>query len=138
MMRHLIVAYDGTSAAERAFLEALELARSGNWQVHAVAVAWSAEVETRVGLDQERNHCWERLQPLRARGEALHVPIDLEVRESNAASSVAEQIVASAQQVHADLIVIGHRRRSLVRRLAEASVAKRVIDRARCSVLVAP
>lgn len=39
--------------------------------------------------------------------------------------------------VGADMIVIGHRKRSLLRRCMEASVAKRVLDRAPCVVLAA-
>jgi nucleotide-binding universal stress UspA family protein len=51
---------------------------------------------------------------------------------------VPDQIVAAAERIGADTIVMGHRYRSLLKRMAEGSVAKRVIDRARCCVLVAP
>lgn len=49
----------------------------------------------------------------------------------------SEQIVAVAHHLRADLIVIGHRKRGLLSRIAEASVVKRVIDHAHCNVTVA-
>ena len=73
------------------------------------------------------------LQPLRDRGRAAGVDVELEVVEGNP----FEQIVAAADRLGADLLVVGHRRRGWLGRLAEASVAKRVLDRVRCSVMVA-
>lgn len=49
----------------------------------------------------------------------------------------SEPIVAAAGRFGADLIVIGHRKRTLLSRLAEGSLAKRVIDHAHYCVLVA-
>lgn len=40
-------------------------------------------------------------------------------------------------RISAGLLVIGHRRRSLICRMAEMSVAKRVMDHVHCPVMVA-
>jgi nucleotide-binding universal stress UspA family protein len=133
MFRTIVLAYDGTPASGHAFVQALELARQAHQPLHVVAVAWSSEVETHVALDQERVRCWGYLQALRDREAAAGVGLELEVVDG----IPSEQIVAAADRVGADLLVIGHRRRSLLRRMAQASVAKRVIDHAHCPVMVA-
>jgi nucleotide-binding universal stress UspA family protein len=129
----ILLAYDGTKPSDLAFERALEVAKRFHAPIHIVAVAWSAEVETHVSLDKARVQCWEYLKPLRDRGAAAQVDLELEVVEGNP----SEQIVAVADRFGADLLVIGHRRRKVLSRLAEASVAKRVIDHAHCSVMVA-
>ncbi|HJO34884.1 MAG TPA: universal stress protein, partial [Gammaproteobacteria bacterium] len=54
-----------------------------------------------------------------------------------AQGEAAAAIVASARRFDADLIVLGHRQRSLFERLFDPSVAQHVLDRTRCSVLIA-
>jgi nucleotide-binding universal stress UspA family protein len=96
-------------------------------------VASAAEVETHVMHDRSRVECAAYLQPLPARGATVHVDVQVEVVDG----IPAWEIASAAGRVGADLIVIGHRRRNLLRRCMEASVAKRVLDRAPCDVLVA-
>lgn len=132
MFNHILLAYDGTPAAEAAFVQAAELARQGHGPLHVVAVASTAEVETRVDLDRQVRRCWAMLGALRDRAQHDHLEMEIEVSEGIA----SEQIVNVADRLHADLLVIGHRRRRLACRLAEASVAKRVIDHAHCPVMV--
>ncbi len=50
----------------------------------------------------------------------------------------AAAIVAEAQESQADLIVVGVKQRSRLERLIHGSVAAQVVERAPCSVLVAP
>ena len=133
MFHTVLLAYDGTQASDAAFEQAAKLAREAHRPLHVVAVAWSAEAETHVALDKARLQCWQRLQALRDRDVAAQVELELEVVDGNP----SEQIVAAAQRLDADLLVIGHRRRSLACRMAEASVAKRVIDHSPCMVMVA-
>lgn len=65
------------------------------------------------------------------RRAGLRPRIDLAQGEASAA------IIASARRIDADLIVLGHRQRSLFERLFDPSVAQHVLDRTRCSVLIA-
>ena len=133
MFSKILLAYDGTKPADLAFERAMEVARLAHAPLHVVAVAWSAEVETHASLDKARVQCWAYLTQLRKRGADPQVDLDMEVVEGNC----SEQIVAAADRLGADLIVIGHRKRTLLSRLAEGSLAKRVIDHAHCCVLVA-
>jgi nucleotide-binding universal stress UspA family protein len=132
MFSNILLAYDGTPPADLAFERAMEVARLAHAPLHVVAVAWSAEVDTHASLDKARVQCWAYLRQLRRRGLDSQVDLDMEVVEGNC----SEQIVATADRIGADLIVIGHRHRSLLSRLAQASVTKRVIDHAHCCVLV--
>lgn len=133
MFGKVLLAYDGTPAADLAFTRALQIAQEARAPLHAVAVAWSPEVETHVSLDKARGECWEYLNLLRSRAAAAGVVLELEVVEGHC----ADQIVAAADRLEADLIVIGHRQRTLVQRMSEMSLAKRIVDHAHCSVLVA-
>ena len=133
MQHKILVAYDGTASAERAFETALDLARRGGASLHVIAVASAAEVETHVMHDRLRVECAAYLEPLLKRGANAQVEVQVEVSEG----IPAWEIASAARRVGADLIVIGHRRRSLLRRCMETSVAKRVLDRAPCAVLVA-
>ena len=60
--------------------------------------------------------------------------IEVEVRRSMGAD-VGDQVLAVAQDVSADLVVIGLRRRSPVGKLLMGSVAQRVIIDAACPVI---
>lgn len=129
----ILVAYDGTASAEQAFETALDLARRGHARLHVVAVASAVEVETHVMHDKLRVQCAAWLAPLTGRGAAAGVGVEVEVAEGVPPWMIADV----ARRVGAGLIVVGHRRRSLLRRCMEWSVAKRVMDRAPCPVLVA-
>ena len=133
MFNKILVAYDGTPSAESAFEQAARLARAERQALHVVAVAWTPEVETRVAMDMQVKEFKALLEQLRSRESNMDLDLRTEVAEGNP----HEQIVRVAKRLDADLLVIGHRRRGLMQRLAEASVAKRVIDRAHCPVMVA-
>ena len=68
-----------------------------------------------------------------ARLEALG--LEHEIRQPTHPSSAAEEILSAAQEVAADLIVIGVRRRSPVGKLVTGSTAQRVLLDAECAVL---
>jgi len=133
MPHKILVAYDGTNAADRAFEVALDVARRFDAHLHVVAAASTAEIETHVMLDRLRVECAAYLETLRARGAAANVDVEVEVSEG----IPTWEIATVARRIGADLIVIGHRQRGLLRRCMEASVGKRVLERAPCDVLVA-
>ena len=110
MSNRILVAYDGTPAADRAFDQALTLAQQSASSLHAVAVAWSAEVETRGSVEVARVRLTSCLRGLRARAVAADVELEFEVAEG----IVADQIVAAAERIGAGTIVMGHRHRSLL------------------------
>jgi nucleotide-binding universal stress UspA family protein len=50
--------------------------------------------------------------------------------------SAAEQILQLAGRIHSDLIVIGHRQLSWLRRLVEKSVGRDLVAEAPCSIMI--
>jgi len=50
--------------------------------------------------------------------------------------SVIEQITSLAERLNADLVIMGHRHVSGLRRLLESSAAKGLIDKSPCSVMI--
>jgi len=128
----VLVAYDEHPTGRIAFERALELAAHDGRRLHLLAVAQSVDAEVRSGIEHERAHLAAVLEDLRARALMRGVPATAQVAEGPDAVVIAEV----ARTLQARLIVIGHRHRDLLHRMGEMSVAKRVIDRAPCEVLV--
>jgi nucleotide-binding universal stress UspA family protein len=133
-MGPILVAYDGSEQADRAFDQALLLARERHRALHVLAVACAPEVETEQAHELLRARCWELLNPLRERAAAVQVDAALEVAEGFSAWCIPEV----AKRLDAELIVMGHRQRDLLHRVMEGSLAKRVLDHSPCAVMVVP
>jgi nucleotide-binding universal stress UspA family protein len=61
--------------------------------------------------------------------------IEHEIRQPVQADSPADEILGAADEVHADMIVIGLRRRSLVGKLFLGSTSQQIIIDADCPVV---
>lgn len=136
MVKRIIVGYDGSDPAKRAFDFALELAGLYQAALVVLSVAQLPEpatmVESSALLDTATEHYEKEFVKLRAAAESAGVPLETRV----VVGHVGEQVVHHAAQEHADLIVVGHRGKSLIQRWLLGSVSKRVISYAPCSVLV--
>jgi nucleotide-binding universal stress UspA family protein len=137
-MKHILVAYDGSAAAAKAFSLALELAEKYGAELRVLAVArppeFGSEVETEAVIENSKQHYHKILRPLQAVASSQRtVAIHFEV----AVGHPAEQIVRHAEDWKADLVVVGHRGRTFFERWLIGSVAKHVINHAPCAVLVA-
>lgn len=134
-MKRILVAYDGSAPAAKAFSLGLEFAEKHGAELRVLAVArppeFGSEVETEAVIENSKKHCHEILRPLHAL--AGQIPVRFEV----AVGHPAEQIVRRAEEWGAELIIVGHRGRSFFDRWLVGSVAKSVIDHAVCPVLVA-
>lgn len=82
-------------------------------------------------VEAERAAVWGRITPIL---EAAGVPYDRVDLEG----SPAEEVVRHAEEIGADLIVVGSRKRSELRRLFLGSTSSRIIQLAGCDVMVAP
>jgi nucleotide-binding universal stress UspA family protein len=136
MIKSILIAYDGSPFAKRAFEVGLEMARLCHAKTIVLSVAQIPEpamiYETTALLDEANVHYEKDFSDLRAAAKSAGVPLETRV----VIGHVSDQIVQQATDEHADLIVMGHRGKSLIERWLLGSVSKRVITYAHCSVLV--
>ena len=80
----------------------------------------------------------EVLGRLEAVARGLDIPAAVQVEFVSLHGEPADELVAFAEQQHADMIVTGAHGRSAIGRLMLGSVSTKVVRSARCAVLVAP
>jgi nucleotide-binding universal stress UspA family protein len=136
MFKSILVAYDGSEAADKAFEIAVELAKPRRAAVTILSVAQlpepSAMVESTAILEGAKTHYENDFKRLRAVGKLANATLQTQV----VVGHPAEQIVHHAVELKADLIVMGHRGGSRVKEWLLGSVSKRVMTYAPCSVLI--
>jgi nucleotide-binding universal stress UspA family protein len=128
-VRNVLVAYDGSEAARRALAHAVDLARPDD-RLAVVDVMPDPGVSAAIGPPSEQLRQEQALDD--ARGFLAERGIDAELlaRVGNAAS----EILAAAEQVDADIVVLGRRRGPGPHLLG--SISSHVVRSARCDVLV--
>jgi len=136
MFKKILLAFDGSEPAKKAFDRCLEMSRSFGAQMHVVAVVrppeFAEEVETKALIETGRNQYSAQLERLKSLADAAGVHLTAQTRVGHP----AEQIIAAAEEWQADLIVTGHRGRGLFERWLLGSVSRLVIAYAHCAVLV--
>ena len=136
MYRTIVVGYDGSTAARKAFDAALELAARDHAELHVVSVGRPSEiaddVETEAVIEHTRAYHRRLLAELKTSAATKQVKTRYEV----AVGHPAEQIIYYADRIGADLIVVGDRGRSNFARLLLGSVSKQVTEHAGRPVLV--
>jgi nucleotide-binding universal stress UspA family protein len=136
MYRTIVVGYDGSTAARKAFDAALELAARDHAELHVVSVGRPSEiaddVETEAVIEHTRAYHRRLLAELKASAATKQVKTHYEV----AVGHPAEQIIYYADRIGADLVVVGDRGRSNFARLLLGSVSKQVTEHAGRPVLV--
>jgi nucleotide-binding universal stress UspA family protein len=143
MYRTILVAIDGSSSSRLALREAVRLAASTQGIVHAIHVVDHAPVFAYTDLDPV-----ELVDAMRKSGRVLladaeqacaaadvtcHVEL---VEPATLSDDVASIVQRYAEQVHADLVVLGTHGRRGVRRLMLGSVAERFLRCSNCAVLL--
>lgn len=136
MFKKLLVAYDGSAAALKAFERSVEMAKCFGAQLAIVVVLrppeFAEEVETRAVLENARHRFDQEIANLQTQARASGI----EPVPHTCVGHPAEQIIAVAERWGADLIVTGHRGQGLFERWLLGSVSRVVIAYARCAVLV--
>ncbi len=138
MTQCILSGVDGSAQSAKAFNFALALAQSTGASLHVCAAVHGAELE--MAEPQElaalTERVRERMRRALAQSEAeadeAGVAVQLHLLEGHP----VEELLALAGRIRADHIVVGHRSKGLFERLLMGSVAKRVVDFARCSVTV--
>ena len=133
----IVVGTDGSARAGVAVDKALELAELTGATVHAVNVmhtsaAFEDPHSAQLVMDELRDHA-----------EGIKEQVAEEARRSGVAvefhSSVGEQaeaLIELAEKLHADLVVVGNRGMSGMKRFVLGSVPNRVSHKCPCSVLI--
>ncbi len=134
--KKILVGYDGSDSAQKAFRHALEVAKANQAELLVLSVAVPPEpavdVEMEDMLDEAEEHYQEDFKNLGAAAKAKGVALETKILVGHA----AEQIVRHAKEWGADLIVVGHRGKGRIAEWLLGSVSKRVASYAPCSVTV--
>jgi len=136
MFKRILLAYDESEPAQKAFDQSLDLAKCFGAELSIVTVIrppeFAGDVETEAIIENARSHFDSGLTKLRIRASTQGLTPTVDVRIGHP----AEQIIAAAEEWKADLIVTGHRGKGLFERWLLGSVSRLVIAYARCAVIV--
>jgi nucleotide-binding universal stress UspA family protein len=133
--RGILLCYDDSAEAERALERVAEIAAAVPSRVTVVGVV---EQTHQAGPFTGAVDPIEGKQHTRLLEQALWALSDRGITAAtlNLTGAPAESILDAARETGADLIVLGSRQRSVVRRLLAGSVSVEVIAEAPCDVLV--
>jgi nucleotide-binding universal stress UspA family protein len=144
MYRRILLAYDGSESGQQALLNCRDIAQWGQAALFLVAVMPPAPINVPVdgvfyesGLDAQTDSQRQEYEGILADGlKRLSDGGHVATGEVLVGDSV-EQIAGYAQQIGADLIVVGHRHLdSWAARWWRGSSTRALIEHAPCSVLV--
>ena len=132
MFSRILVPYAGRASAQAAWECGLGLARRHDAELHLLGVVDMTIKRIGVEHEAERRYLLQALQKL------SHLPVSdgLTIVEAVAQGDVCEQIVAHAQKVSADLIIMGRQRPPSTGHQRGGALNQRVIEQASCAVLV--
>jgi nucleotide-binding universal stress UspA family protein len=142
MFRHLLVAFDGSSHAQRALAEAVEMAQANNGRLTVMAVVpdsnvWAANFGYEAGVDVNgASDQIERDYQAMLDAAVDTVPDDVPVIKVLRHGAAGAKIVDVAGAGHHDLIVMGSRGRGELRSLLLGSVSHRVVQSSPVPVLL--
>lgn len=137
MIKHILIAYDGSEQAEKAYSFALDLAQRYQSRLTVLAVATLPEfpegMETVAILDEAQKYYKDLFISLEKKAKAFP---DTEIKFKINVGHPAENIISEAEQSGVDHIVMGHRGKTLFNRWLLGSVAKQVIGYAHCAITI--
>jgi nucleotide-binding universal stress UspA family protein len=136
MFKHILVAYDGSAPADKAFALGCDLARQMRAKLTVLAVTRppeiGADIETEAVIDSGQRHLKHLLRELSRRPDVQGVQVHFDTRIGHP----AEQVLHYAEEHQVDHLIVGHKGKGLLQRWLVGSVSRQVIDHAACSVTV--
>ena len=137
MMRHILLAYDGSEQSEKAFDLAVDLAHRYQSKLTIMAVTNIPERQSEVESDailgssvDNYKNLFERLKKKASQYSLASIDFII------ARGQPAEQIVSEAERLGVDHIVMGHRGNTVFHRWLVGSVAKQVMIYAHCAITI--
>jgi len=139
MFKSIVWANDGSEAAQQALPLVKELAREGGGAVTIVHVVERVEGSGAVGPTRrvDEPEVQKQLEQLTAELEQEGFAASLYIN-ADVGARPAHEIVETARQRDADLIVVGSQGHTMITGLLLGSVAYRLLHVAPCPVLVVP
>lgn len=135
-MQKILIGYDASPQAEKAFAFGLDLAAKYHAQMLVVSVASPPEppemVETQAVLENATEYYETHFATLRESAATVGITLECLVLVGHP----AEQIVRLATDRQVDLVVMGHRGRSVIQQWLLGSVARRVLNHAPCTITI--
>ena len=126
-MQNIVVGYIPTPPGLAALEAAIELATTNRGRVTVVNTGRAGNYADAVFASAEDIDAID--------AELSQAGIDHEVRQPTSGRAASEEILLAADEVGADLIVIGVRKRSPVGKVVTGSTAQNILLDARCAVL---
>ncbi|MFL5895449.1 MAG: universal stress protein [Thermoleophilaceae bacterium] len=139
MARTIVVGTDGSEPAERALREAVAIAAREGGRLHLVtAYPDPAMIKERItsGATTASMNLSEVADTVLARGARQAAEQGVEVETHAAEGDPAAVIIDTAKEQGADLIVVGNRGLTGIRRFLLGSVSSKVSEHAGCSVMI--
>lgn len=136
MFATIVVGTDGSATAQVAVDQAGELARALSATVHVVAAYSGAVRPDEEELVDRAKVAGAARKVADAAAERLRSSGSHAVEVHDADGDPAEAIIEVAERTGADLIVVGNKGVSGIRRFLIGSVAQKVVQHAPCGVLV--
>jgi nucleotide-binding universal stress UspA family protein len=138
-LKKLLVAFDGSPYSVKAFDFALELSNLSPEPTHEIYVLSVVQVpepadlvEMDAIIDVATEHYEDFFKELRQKAATVNIPMTTEI----AVGHPADQIVHFATEKGCDMVIMGHRGKSLMERWKMGSVSKRVTTYAPCTVTI--
>jgi len=136
MINKILIAYDGSDPSKKAIDYAISLAEKYCAEVTVLSVVRIPEVpddvETEAIIDEATDSYRREFESFKTCFATLNLKAAFEVRVGHP----ADQVVSFADEIKADLIVLGHRGRSKISRWLLGSISRRVLSYAHCSVFL--
>jgi nucleotide-binding universal stress UspA family protein len=138
MYQKILLAYDGSPDGREALAQARSLASASGATVHLLAIIDPSEnmviVEGMSFIPDSRLDVMRSVLDAGAkRLQSVGCTATSDIRYGNP----AEQIVLTARELKADLIIVGHRDQGTLARWLNGSVGESVLHHPPCSILVA-
>lgn len=137
MIKHILVAYDGSEQAEKAFDFAIDLAQHYSAALTVLSVTRLPEppedIETEALVEAAQQAYRKLFEKLENKAKAYP---SVKLKFNMVVGHPAEQIVDQAEQLGADHIVMGHRGQTIFHRWLLGSIAKQVMIYARCAITI--
>jgi nucleotide-binding universal stress UspA family protein len=139
--KNILVPYDGSTHANRAFNKAIEIAKQHNSNLKVVACLDIANlggwyIDKRINKDimkKAKNLTKELFSKLDDTAKKRSMHVDFKIIESN---NTVKSLISFAKSKNIDLIIMGSSGRGKFDKVLLGSVSNRVIQKAKCPVLI--